>query len=87
MQFQSKGDAVHYVGLPPGVTPDGQRQTVDEINKHNGLLADRTLDPEVRTRIAQYELAFKMHTSVPDLSDFRKESKEYARPLRHQTAR
>ena len=76
VQFQSKGDAVHYVGLPPGVTSDGQRQTVDEINKLNGLLADRTLDPEVRTRIAQYELAFKMQTSVPDLSDFRKESKE-----------
>ena len=76
IQFQSKGDAVHYIGNPDGVCQSTQRQVIDEVNRLNGLLAVEKLDPEVQTRIAQYELAFKMQTSVPDLSDFRTETKE-----------
>ena len=76
IQLQSKGEAVHYVGNPEGVCQSTQRQIVEEINRLNGILAEEKLDPEIQTRIAQYELAFKMQTSVPDLTDFAKESKE-----------
>jgi hypothetical protein len=73
--FQSKGDAVHYIGNPEGVCQSTQRQVVEEINRLNGLLADEKLDPEIQTRIAQYEMAFRMQTSVPELSDFSNEPK------------
>ena len=76
IQFQSKGDAVHYVGNPDGVCQSTQRQIVDEINRLNGILAEDRVDPEIQTRISQYEMAFKMQTSVPELSDFSKESTE-----------
>ncbi len=72
--FQSKGEAVHYIGNPQGVCQSTQRQVVDEVRRLNGLLAEETVDPEIATRIAQYELAFKMQTSVPDLLDFKHES-------------
>ncbi len=76
IQLQSKGEAVHYVGNPEGVCQSTQRQVVEEINRLNGILADEKLDPEIQTRIAQYEMAFKMQTSVPDLADFSKETKQ-----------
>jgi hypothetical protein len=71
--FQSRGDAVHYVGNPDGVCQSTQRLVVDEINRLNRLTADEHLDPEAATRIAQYELAFRMQSSVPELTDFRDE--------------
>src|SRR5262245_10623456 len=72
--FQSKGDAVHYVGNPEGVCQSTQRQVLEEINRLNGILAEERLDPEIQTRISQYELAFRMQRSVPELTDFSKES-------------
>jgi hypothetical protein len=69
IQFQSKGDAVHYVGNPEGVCQSTQRQVIEEINRLNGHLLEEKLDPDIQTRIAQYELAFKMQTSVPELTD------------------
>jgi hypothetical protein len=75
VQFQSRGDAVHYVGNPPGVSRDDQRSVIDEVNRLNGVLAADALDPEVQTRIAQYELAFRMQASVPALTDFSSETK------------
>jgi len=71
--FQSRGEAVHYVGNPEGVCQSTQRQVVEEINRLNGMLAEERADPEIHTRISQYELAFRMQTSVPELTDFRKE--------------
>jgi hypothetical protein len=71
--FQSKGDPVHYVGNPDGVCQSTQRQIVEEINRLNGILAEDHLDPEIQTRISQYEMAFRMQTSVPELTDFAKE--------------
>jgi hypothetical protein len=71
--FQSRGDAVHYIGSPEGVCQSTQRQVVEEIGRLNGLLAEEKLDPEIQTRIAQYEMAFKMQTSVPELTDFHSE--------------
>jgi hypothetical protein len=75
IQLQSRGDAVHYVGSPEGVCQSTQRQVVEEINRLNGMLAQDHIDPEIQTRIAQYELAFRMQTSVPELTDFRSEPK------------
>jgi hypothetical protein len=74
VQFQTKGDAVHYVGSPEGVCQSTQRLVVDEIQRLNGMLAGERVDPEIQTRIAQYELAFKMQTSVPELTDLSQES-------------
>jgi hypothetical protein len=73
IQFQSRGDAVHYVGNPEGVCQSQQRLVVDEIQRLNGMLAEEKYDPEIQTRIAQYEMAFKMQMSVPELTDFSKE--------------
>jgi hypothetical protein len=74
IQLQTKGDAVHYIGNPDGVCQSTQRQVVEEIQRLNGFLAEDQNDPEIATRIAQYEMAFKMQTSVPELSDFKDES-------------
>jgi Protein of unknown function (DUF1501) len=71
--LQSRGDAVHYVGNPAGVCQSTQRLVVEEINRLNGLAAREHDDAEALTRIAQYEMAFKMQTSVPDLTDFKDE--------------
>ena len=76
VQFQSKGDAVHYVSNPPGVTRDAQRKVVDSVNQLNRLLGKRRLDPEIDGRIAQYEMAFKMQASVPGLMDVAGENQE-----------
>jgi hypothetical protein len=72
--FQSRGDAVHYIGNPEGVCQSTQRQVIDEAARLNGLLAKETADPEIATRVAQYEMAFKMQSSVPELLDFKGES-------------
>ena len=73
IQFQSRGDAVHYVGNPEGVCQSQQRLVVEEIQRLNGMLAEQRYDPEIQTRIAQYEMAFKMQMSVPELTDFSQE--------------
>lgn len=74
--FQSRGLPVHYIGNPDGVCQSTQRQVVDEVQHLNGILGQRHFDPEIETRIAQYEMAFKMQSAVPDLIDMQGESKE-----------
>lgn len=69
VQFQSKGNAVHYVGNPDGVCQSTQRQVIEEIQRLNGSLREERVDPEIETRIAQYEMAFRMQSSVPELTD------------------
>jgi hypothetical protein len=76
VEFNSSGDPVYYLRNPRGVTSDQQRDlvnTVGELDRHRNLL---TKNSEVETRIAQYEMAFKMQASVPDLMDISTESKE-----------
>ena len=75
VQFNSKGDAVHYVNSPKGVTLDHQARLIENIAKLNKHLRTKQNDPAIETRIAQYELALKMQTSVPALTDSSKESK------------
>jgi len=67
--FSSTGDAVHYLGNPPGVSRSQQRQAIDTIRALNEIQNERTRSPEVDTRIAQYEMAFRMQASVPELMD------------------
>ena len=76
VQFQSRGNAVHYIGNPEGVCQSAQRQVIEEVERLNGFLDEEQHDPEIATRIAQYELAFKMQSSVPELVDFKSEPQE-----------
>ena len=74
VEFQAKGDPVLYVGNPAGVSRDGQAEVVDTVNTLNRLQQEMVDDPEIATRIAQYEMAFKMQASVPELTDISDES-------------
>jgi hypothetical protein len=73
VQLRSKGDPVLYLNNPAGVSRAGQQGDVEAINALNRRHALRVGDPEIATRIAQYEMAFKMQSSVPDLMDIRGE--------------
>ncbi len=74
VHFHSKGDPVLYLGNPDGVTPGDQRTLLNTVNTLNQRRHRETLDPEILTRVAQYEMAFRMQTSVPELMDIRQES-------------
>jgi hypothetical protein len=76
VKFESKGQAVHYIGNPDGVCQSAQRELIDQINALNKVANEQRHDPEADTRIAQYELAFRMQTSVPELTDFGSEPQE-----------
>jgi hypothetical protein len=69
VHFHSKGDPVLYVGNPNGVTRDDQKQVIDAVNALNRTRNETVDDPEITTKISQYELAFKMQASVPELTD------------------
>ena len=74
VRFRNTGDLVPYLANPAGVSKDARRALLDDIANMNAEhLADYG-DPEIDTRIAQYEMAFRMQTSVPDLIDFSNES-------------
>jgi hypothetical protein len=75
VNFRSKGDPVLYVSNPAGVDAGRQRDVVDAVHALNKLQNDSVDDPEIATRIQQYEMAFRMQTSVPDLMDLSKEPK------------
>jgi hypothetical protein len=74
VRLRNTGDPVPYLANPPGVSRTARRALLDEMAAMNAAhLADYG-DPEIDTRIAQYEMAFRMQTSVPDLVDFTNES-------------
>jgi hypothetical protein len=73
VEFRSVGDPVMYVRNPAGVNTTQQRHVVDAINQLNRLEEQQVYDPEIATRISQYELAFNMQQSVPELMDISKE--------------
>ena len=73
VKLNSIGDPVLYIRNPKGVDAAGQRESIDAINALNRVQHRTAADPEILTRIAQYELAFKMQTSVPGLMDMSKE--------------
>ena len=73
VKFQSGGEPVSYVRNPPGVSRDNQSGLIDAVGKLNRIQGEMIDDPEISTRIAQYELAFRMQMSVPELVDFSNE--------------
>ncbi len=73
VKLNSIGDAVLHIQTPAGISDALQKDSIDAINALNRAQHGVTKDPEVLTRIAQYEMAFKMQTSVPGLVDMSKE--------------
>ncbi|GEP45456.1 DUF1501 domain-containing protein [Brevifollis gellanilyticus] len=73
VKFRNKGDPVLYLSNPAGVTRELRRGMLDELSQLNQKDHQQFGDPETLTRIAQYEMAFRMQTSVPDLVDVSKE--------------
>jgi hypothetical protein len=74
--LRSVGDPVLYVRNPPGVSPGDRRALLDGLAEMNELRFQELRDPEIKTRIAQYEMAFRMQTSVPELTDLSSEPAE-----------
>jgi hypothetical protein len=73
VKFNSVGDPVLYIQSPPGIGKDMQLDSLQSINALNKIEASVLRDPEIQTRIAQYEMAFKMQASVPGLLDMSNE--------------
>lgn len=73
--FRSAGDPILDLSNPVGVTNDEQAQTIAAIKDLNTMALKQTGDVEIETRISQYEMAYRMQTSGPELIDFNKESK------------
>ena len=75
VEFYSQGDPVHYVRNPPGVTRSQQGRLVETVGELNRLRNQQVGNPEIESRIAQMELAFRMQQSIPELMDFSDEPK------------
>lgn len=73
VQLRGRGDPVLYLSSPPGVPREQQGQVVETVNQLNQRYDAVVHDPEIATRIAQYEMAFRMQMSVPELIDTSKE--------------
>jgi len=73
VSFRSKGDPILYINNPPGVSPEVRRKTLDGLRALNEMNYQTTGDAETETRIAQYEMAYRMQASVPELTDLAKE--------------
>ena len=76
VQCRSKGDPVLYVSDPEGINRDMRRLSLDALRDLNEIQGREFGHPETQTRIAQYELAFRMQTSVPEVMDISRETKE-----------
>jgi hypothetical protein len=73
VKFRNAGDPVLYLSDPDGVDRGTRRDMLDDLGELNKIKLDAMGDPEIATRISQYELAFRMQTSVPELTDISKE--------------
>lgn len=76
VRFRGSGDPVLYLANPDGMSRETRRGLLDDLAKLNEEHLSEFGDPEIATRIAQYEMAYKMQASVPELTDFSKESPE-----------
>lgn len=76
VRFRSAGDPVLYLSNPDGVCNSGRRAMLDRLSELNKHQFQKELDPEIESRIAQYEMAFRMQTSVPEVTDLSKEPNE-----------
>src|SRR5215467_14360392 len=75
VRFRTGKDPVLYLSNPEGIDPETRRRVVDGVSELDRIAAQNFGDPEINTRIAQYEMAFKMQTSVPELTDLSREPK------------
>lgn len=75
VEFRSQGDPVLFLSNPPGVDAGSRRRVIDAVNQINRQTLADVNDPEIATRIGQYEMAYRMQTSVPELMDIGSESK------------
>ena len=75
VQLRGRGDPVLYLGNPPGISRGQEHDVVHAINLINARYDHIVDDPEISTRIAQYEMAFRMQSSIPDLTNISGESK------------
>lgn len=73
VKFRSAGDPVLYLSDPQGLKRPGRRRFIDDLAKLNQIEYEEFGDPEIETRIAQYEMAYKMQASVPELTDLSRE--------------
>ena len=73
VRFRSQGDPVLYLSNPPGIDDAARRRMLDAVGNLNQMSAQSFGDPEIPARIAQYEMAYRMQASVPDLTDLSKE--------------
>jgi hypothetical protein len=73
VRFRTGADPVLYLSNPPGIDAGTRRTMIDGTRELNELAAGAFGDPEINTRIAQYEMAFRMQTSVPELTDIASE--------------
>jgi hypothetical protein len=73
VSFRSKGDPILFINNPPGVPDSVRRRTIEGLNALNELNYQQVGDPETHTRIRQYEMAFRMQASVPELTDISQE--------------
>ena len=69
VKFRASGDPVLFLSNPDGMDRATRRRLLDDLAKLNRMKLEETGDPEIATRVAQYELAFRMQTSVPELTD------------------
>jgi len=76
VQMHATGNPVHYVGNPAGVGNTQQQQIVEAVSRINRHRSETLRDPEIATQIGAYEMAFRMQSSVPELTDMASESKE-----------
>lgn len=76
VRFRNSGDPILNVSSPTGIDARAQRDTLDLVSSLNQKRLGTVGDPEIATRIAAYEMAFRMQTSAPELTDLRSESKE-----------
>jgi len=72
-RFRPDKDAILYLNSPKGVTPEGRRKMLDRLKDLHELQLERTGDPRLETRIAQYEMGFRMQASIPAVTDLSKE--------------
>ncbi|MBI3412174.1 MAG: DUF1501 domain-containing protein [Planctomycetes bacterium] len=73
VSFRSAGDPILYINNPPGVSPEVRRRTLDGLRQLNEMNHRAVGDPETATRIQQYEMAFRMQSSVPELTNLASE--------------
>jgi hypothetical protein len=73
VQFSSSEEPVLYLNNPDGLDKDGRRRMLDQLSQLNGIAYEQFGDPEIQAKVQQYEMAYRMQSSVPEITDLTKE--------------